>query len=364
MRAGPVIAKWVPLILYYCFAVFLVSLTATYIFVGDRTPLGEFFTIWPPLLWVFLLLPAMALVGWLTTKKRFFILLIGLIIFLALTVEWRSMIRTKDSNMPYRLDYFGAEKAESAHSATIRLMVWNMGGAIGVEDFRNRIESTSPDMCFLQETSEELQSLQPQTLMDPSLGYGWFICDGDKVILSKLPLRSKNIAGLRSNVDCQIAIVDQTGNPPIIVANVHLPLPSLILNPLSAENRRLLVDSHDQRAESISFILRSVGDLAMRESTDSLIVAGDFNTPGEAKSLNPLKAILSDAWTDSGNGWGATFPEQYPISRIDQCWISHDLVPISAWVTSGAPSDHRMLIVELLVNLQQASTGPALPFIM
>jgi endonuclease/exonuclease/phosphatase (EEP) superfamily protein YafD len=39
-----------------------------------------------------------------------------------------------------------------------------------------------------------------------------------------------------------------------------------------------------------------------------------------------------------------------PLSRIDQCWVSDGVEVVAAWVRPGKGSDHRMLVIDLLIG--------------
>jgi hypothetical protein len=41
--------------------------------------------------------------------------------------------------------------------------------------------------------------------------------------------------------------------------------------------------------------------------------------------------------------------EDLPLARIDQCWVSPAVQVVRARVHRGQPSDHRMLVTDLLV---------------
>jgi endonuclease/exonuclease/phosphatase family metal-dependent hydrolase len=109
-----------------------------------------------------------------------------------------------------------------------------------------------------------------------------------------------------------------------------------------------LAEAHRERLrqyEELAVLLRETME---REGVRTAIVCGDFNTPGGARSLDPLSSVVADVWPRVGRGWGATMTADMPVSRIDQCWVTPDIQPLSAWVTHG-PSDHRALVVDLAV---------------
>ena len=78
-----------------------------------------------------------------------------------------------------------------------------------------------------------------------------------------------------------------------------------------------------------------------------MIPAGDFNNRGGLASHCPLQDSLRDVWPLAGSGWGATFMNNWPVARIDQCWISEGISPVAAWVAQSDLSDHLPLVVEV-----------------
>ena len=55
----------------------------------------------------------------------------------------------------------------------------------------------------------------------------------------------------------------------------------------------------------------------LKETSNPIIVAGDFNSSPEFRSIRSLRALLNDAWLEAGNGLGGTFPSFFPLVRID-----------------------------------------------
>lgn len=76
------------------------------------------------------------------------------------------------------------------------------------------------------------------------------------------------------------------------------------------------------------------------------IVGGDFNTPPDQLTVEPLVAGMVDAFAASGRGYGATCVSPYPLMvRIDYIWTSQ-LKPAYAQTKFIQASDHRALIAE------------------
>ena len=80
----------------------------------------------------------------------------------------------------------------------------------------------------------------------------------------------------------------------------------------------------------------------------STVLLGDLNAPPEAPELAPLFARLRDSWpASSGNGF--TVPVTDPTRRIDYVLISEGLQVRRAWVPATTASDHRPMVVELVL---------------
>lgn len=81
-----------------------------------------------------------------------------------------------------------------------------------------------------------------------------------------------------------------------------------------------------------------------------IVLAGDFNAdPGDFE-LAALRGRLADVWPPAGQGHGATFPSRWPRRRLDQVYVSAHLRPTRARVLRSKASDHRPLLVELVIE--------------
>jgi endonuclease/exonuclease/phosphatase family metal-dependent hydrolase len=82
---------------------------------------------------------------------------------------------------------------------------------------------------------------------------------------------------------------------------------------------------------------------------EPLIVFGDLNATPDAPELAPLFARLRDAWPrDSGPGY--TYPADQPAKRIDYVLVSPHFNTVSARVPVSAASDHRPVVVDLILR--------------
>jgi endonuclease/exonuclease/phosphatase family metal-dependent hydrolase len=88
---------------------------------------------------------------------------------------------------------------------------------------------------------------------------------------------------------------------------------------------------------------------AIARVNEPLIVFGDFNAPPNAPELAPLLERLHDAWpSDSGKGY--TYPADAPAKRIDYVLTSREFTIVSARVPVTDASDHRPVVVDLILR--------------
>jgi endonuclease/exonuclease/phosphatase (EEP) superfamily protein YafD len=127
-------------------------------------------------------------------------------------------------------------------------------------------------------------------------------------------------------------------------------LPSIVVSIASLGDFGSVVRGHRDRLEQFPRLASLLRTAATRHGADAIVLAGDFNTPGGMPSLEPLAPLLRDGWRTGDMGWGGTMTADMPLSRIDQCWVSSGVEVVAASVRAGAGSDHRMLVVDLLIG--------------
>lgn len=79
------------------------------------------------------------------------------------------------------------------------------------------------------------------------------------------------------------------------------------------------------------------------------VLVGDFNALPGAPELAPLAEVWIDAWRVRGDGPGATFPADTPTRRIDWIMVSPGIDVEDISVESTLASDHRPVVVDLIV---------------
>lgn len=107
-----------------------------------------------------------------------------------------------------------------------------------------------------------------------------------------------------------------------------------------------------------------LGENEITKPTIGRILSGGFGTPPGDDVYRPLETNgLIDTYAASGLGWGNTFPSEYPILRLDQIWVSPNLIPLRSVTRLGSGSDHRIVVSDLRATFPAAEdeTAPGPP---
>jgi len=289
--------------------VLVAALAAVYAFVGDRTVWGEWISVAPPAVWGVLLLPSVV-------RLRSWLLFAVVLSFVVLLSEWPRI---------------GPKEAPSRK--TIRVVSWNIGAGNG--GWAEAVMPLEPDIVLVQE------DMKPATL---ETGFQWY-GTLDPGTLSRFPAEVLPTERVGPWMDPQLLLMEIQGRK-VLVANVRLMLPSVVIQLVDPLNERP-VENHRARLAQYEKLARLLQSTAEKTGAGAILLAGDFNIPAQARSLDPVRGFLEDAWRISGSGWGATVPEFLPLARVDQLWLSREIVPVSMRVVRLEGSDHRAVVADL-----------------
>jgi endonuclease/exonuclease/phosphatase (EEP) superfamily protein YafD len=289
--------------------VFVAALGAVYAFVGDRTVWGEWISVAPPAVWGALLLPSVV-------RLRSGLLFAVVASFVVFLTEWPRIA-------PRR----------APPGETIRVVSWNIGA--GNRGWAEAVMPLEPDIVLVQE------DMKPATLEKGFQWYGTL----DPGTLSRFPAKVLPTERVGPWMDPQLLSMEIQGRK-VLVANVRLMLPSVVIQLVDPLNERP-IENHRARLAQYEKLARLLQSTAEKTSASAIVLAGDFNIPARAPSLDPLRGFLEDAWRVSGSGWGATVPEFLPLARVDQLWLSREIEPVSVRVVRLDGSDHRAVVADL-----------------
>lgn len=303
-----------------------------YLSVSDLHPIGEYLTIWPPILY-FVPITVFSIPFLIKASKWSRIsMLSSLFLFFVILIEWGSLLRGLNilRSAPEDDDYH-------------RIMTWNIGGGHpGTEALIDEIENWKPDLVCFQETTFRSDELTSESLNGYYEGFE-YVDGGDCGILSRWPVTVLATESVGPWDKPQIVRVDVNSETKWLVINVRLMLPSLILNPFDESSREKLWHDNKIRRDQYSNLLNLIKKRNDEDDYNAVILAGDFNTDASAKSLNVFDEEFEDAWKQSGVGWGGTVTNQFPAARIDFILLQQS---DSVWteVLDTQYSDHRPVL--------------------
>jgi len=329
------------------------ALMMCYLWVGDRTWWSACVVVWPSLLWCLILVPMTLFCLNIRRPRLILILLAAVSLFLLATMEWRSLVRSEKAEERARFSDIRREMA--SESTALRVAIWNVAGHMSEKsDVLATLNEFAPDVCFLQETGVGFLS---GDLVGRWRKSHW-INAGDCGVLSRFPIRHVG-AGDDLNAGTQQFIeFELPGGDRFLAANVHLMMPPIAWNIVFSDDHVPYREGHVKRTSQYGLLMRRIESHLAESATETVILAGDFNVGADMQSLDPVRERLKDVWLAHGVGWGATAFSSFPVARIDHCWVSESIEPVSARVISTKVSDHRILLVDLIIPTAASGEPP------
>ncbi|HRQ87623.1 MAG TPA: endonuclease/exonuclease/phosphatase family protein [Bacteroidia bacterium] len=102
------------------------------------------------------------------------------------------------------------------------------------------------------------------------------------------------------------------------------------------------------RIETRRLVRTHLGEHPLNRAKTGRFVCGGFGTPAGDDVFRPLEASeMIDAYAWSGQGWGNTYPTQFPYLRLDQIWVSSNLTPQKTVTRLSPESEHRIVVTEV-----------------
>ncbi|MGY1844300.1 endonuclease/exonuclease/phosphatase family protein [Modestobacter sp. SYSU DS0875] len=260
-------------------------------------------------------------------------------------------------------------------TAPVRLVTFNVHHGVG-DDGRHDLPrlarllaDADPDLICLQEVDRHFgprsegvdqaellsRALDMELAWGPAIdepGSGGGNGDGDRrqygnALLSRLPLLARDVHPLPGGGEPRSALRARVGLPggALWVTTTHLSSGS----------------AADRAAQAAA-----VAELHAAVPEPGVLV-GDLNADAGAPELEPLRALLADAWQQAAErsdqtgrfslhrDAGLTHPARRPRVRIDQVWVTAGVTVTDARVLDGSgASDHHPLLVDLQVPAARA----------
>jgi hypothetical protein len=77
------------------------------------------------------------------------------------------------------------------------------------------------------------------------------------------------------------------------------------------------------------------------------VILGDFNIPAHSASLDSIREGLSDAYSEAGSGYNATFPRRYPLWRLDQIFVGRDVHAVGYQTRDMGSGTHLLQMADI-----------------
>lgn len=255
--------------------------------------------------------------------------------------------------------WFGALRHTSAGPTMLRVMTYNIQSGHGnLKATATAIRAAHADVVALQEVdvhwAERSGFADQASFLGSELGMHVLFAPIYRMPAASgsQPMREFGVALLSRFAiltwrnDTLTRLSTQAPNP------VPAPAPGLLDATLDVRGTRVRVwNTHlDYRADPRvrrQQVAEMVADIGATDQPT--IVFGDLNATPAAPELAPLLARLHDAWSPSF-GPGFTYPADSAVKRIDYVLVSSDFAVRDATVPAIQTSDHRPVIVDLLLT--------------
>ena len=240
--------------------------------------------------------------------------------------------------------------SQPSAATALRIISWNADGfqlnADTLQAAARFLSQLNPDIICLQERPHT-NLLAWDTIRQAFAAYPYTVINTreDEVlnlaILSRYPLTEPEEYYFADSYN-KAQYTDLTINQQTIrLYNVHLQTTGLSdanTNPLPAviHNARLRAEQAQQLAASVS------------KSPYPVILCGDFNDVPWSYPYRHLSANLTDAFLQSGSGWGATWQRFGDLFRIDYLLCSKYIQTHHYQLFANDWSDHKIQFTELI----------------
>ncbi|MBT3287727.1 MAG: hypothetical protein HN380_10310 [Victivallales bacterium] len=295
-----------------------------------------------------------------------FLFPLGLLVPLALLLDWRQLIVHGLCVLAVFLLYEDLEwhmSRSPREERTVLRVLSNNIGQHGKHALTPFVEKQDPDLILLQAAF----SRGPRYVKQYGERGLHTVYEGEYVCASKHPVVSSE---LLAEITCDkrpaaARFVLNVQGQRLVVYNVHIASPRDLLGKLRGRGfiAQLLHGfgisaGRDYGAsEQVAERLRTAEELVERiaQETDPVIVAGDFNIPARGRAYHLFAGELTDTFEVRGRGYGFTFPGKTrnpfslfgPWLRLDLVFASKEWRVLDCIVEPDRPSQHRAVVATI-----------------
>jgi endonuclease/exonuclease/phosphatase (EEP) superfamily protein YafD len=314
--------------------------------ISDRNSYGQMFGLWPAWFWI-LGIWLLILLAHQNRKQTLILCGAWLGFLLYFSEEWKWVFYPLKTTQTATWDIQNRTSIPDTLKSNIiplRIITYNLSGDIRAMEAAAALH---PDICFFQE-SPSSQYATPERIKKFDAKMTYYDNDG-LAILSRYPAKLLPEIQLGWGDPAQLMEITLPGKRIITIVNVRLIQPELGLNPFSSSTWIQTKQNQVTRDKQMKILLNLLKE---KENITPVILAGDFNRPARAASLNIIRKHYIDTFAKSGRGWGNTMTVDFPVSRIDMIWVSPHFKSILSRAVRTPYSDHRMVISDVEINTQ------------
>ncbi|MFI6446562.1 endonuclease/exonuclease/phosphatase family protein [Kitasatospora sp. NPDC050543] len=158
--------------------------------------------------------------------------------------------------------------------------------------------------------------------------YPYHAVEGTVGLWSKYPISGVSVVDIRIGWTRAFRAQVTTPQGPVAVFVAHLP------------SVRVKFDSGFTAGQR-DMSAQALGDAIQAESLKKVLLLGDLNGTMNDRSLAPITSQMRSAQGAAGDGFGFSWPDAFPMARIDQILSRGGLKPTDSRVLGSDGSDHR-----------------------
>ncbi|AKL65929.1 MULTISPECIES: endonuclease/exonuclease/phosphatase family protein [Streptomyces] len=166
--------------------------------------------------------------------------------------------------------------------------------------------------------------------------YKYHSVEGTVGVWSKYPLTASQAVDIRLGWTRAMRATVSSPQGPIAVFVAHLPSVRVKLNAGFTANQR------DNSADALGAALAA-------EPLKKVILLGDLNGTMNDRSLSEVTSQMRSTQGAAGDGFGFTWPAQFPMARIDQIMV-RGIQPEASWSLPRTGSDHLPIAARVTVK--------------
>lgn len=185
------------------------------------------------------------------------------------------------------------------------------------------LAASGADLLALQEITDAARPVYEAELAQT---YPYRTTQGTVGLWSKLPLSDTRAVDIAMHPSRALRTTVATGRGPLAVYVAHLG--SVRVNPRAG----MSTAQRDAGARALAAAVEA-------EPAARVVVLGDLNGTVDDRAFGALTDRLRSVQEEAGNGFGFSWPADFPVARIDQILV-RGVEPRSAWSLPATGSDH------------------------